>query len=105
MSRRPLGARLGEQERIRAEFIVNAAHELRTPLTNLQGYLEALRDGVIEPTSEQFRSLHEEVERLVRLARSLEALADGPPSADAAEAATVDAAQAVRSAVELVRPA
>ena len=100
-----MAARLAEQERIRAEFIVNAAHELRTPLTNLQGYLEALRDGVIEPTSEQFRSLQEEVERLVRLARSLEALAAGPASADAAEADTVDVAQAVRSAVELVRPA
>ena len=32
---------------MRREFIANAAHELRTPLTNLQGYLEALRDGVI----------------------------------------------------------
>ena len=39
---------LEEQERMRRDFIANAAHELRTPLTNLQGYLEALRDGVID---------------------------------------------------------
>src|SRR5437016_12111514 len=67
---------LSEQERSRRDFIVNAAHELHTPLTNLQGYLEALRDGVIAPTPEQFRSLHEEAQRLVRLSRSLDALAE-----------------------------
>ncbi len=44
-----MAAALEDQERIRREFIANAAHELRTPLTNLKGYLEALRDGVIAP--------------------------------------------------------
>jgi signal transduction histidine kinase len=41
--------RLAEQDAVRREFVVNASHELRTPLTNLQGYLEALRDGVLPP--------------------------------------------------------
>lgn len=95
---------LAEQERVRRDFIVNAAHELRTPLTNLQGYLEALRDGVIAPTPEQFGSLHEEAQRLVRLSRSLDALADNEPI-DAAALCNVDIAQAVRSAFELARPA
>jgi len=43
---------------------------LRTPLTNLQGYLEALRDGVITAERSTFESLHEEVDRLVRLSRA-----------------------------------
>ena len=64
-----------EQEAVRREFIVNASHELRTPLTNLQGYLEALRDGVLPPDPATFDSLREEVDRLTRLAASLDVLA------------------------------
>ena len=95
---------LEEQERMRRDFIVNAAHELSTPLTNLQGYLEALRDGVIVPSTQQFQSLHEEVDRLVRLSQSLNTLAqDGSASKDAA-LESIDLVQAVRSAVELARP-
>jgi two-component system, OmpR family, sensor histidine kinase BaeS len=96
---------LAEQEQQRTEFIANAAHELRTPLTNLQGYLEALRDGVIAPSPEQFRSLHEEAQRLVRLSRSLEALAVTQRAEGAARSENVDVAQAIRSAYEVARPA
>ena len=95
---------LQQQERMRREFIVNAAHELSTPLTNLQGYLEALRDGVIAPSTQQFQSLHEEVDRLVRLSQSLNTLAqDSSPSSGSA-LETIDLVPTVRAAVELVRP-
>ena len=99
-----MAAALEEQERMRREFIANAAHELRTPLTNLQGYLEALRDGVIEPDPATFESLWEEAERLVRLSRSLDTLAAGDAGVPSA-LAEVDLAAIVRSAVELARPA
>jgi signal transduction histidine kinase len=100
-----MAASLAEQERVRTEFIANAAHELRTPLTNLQGYLEALRDGVIAPTPEQFHSLHEEAERLVRLSQSLDALADNDRADRVPRRQDVDLRAAVSSACELVRPA
>jgi signal transduction histidine kinase len=77
-----LAAELERQDQVRQEFIENAAHELRTPLTNLHGYLEGLRDSVIEPGQEVFSSLDEEVERLVRLTDSLEVLARGARRAD-----------------------
>lgn len=95
---------LADQERLRRDFIVNAAHELRTPLTNLQGYLEALRDGVIAPSREQFASLHEEVDRLSRLAQSLDSLADSAGEDERVETAELDVAQSVRSAAALTRP-
>ena len=72
-----MAASLERQEAMRRDFIANAAHELRTPLTNLQGYLEALRDGVITADRATYESLHEEADRLVRLSRSLDALAEG----------------------------
>jgi signal transduction histidine kinase len=96
---------LADQERERRDFIVNAAHELRTPLTNLQGYLEALRDGVIAPTPEQFGSLHEEAQRLVRLSRSLDALAEDNQVDRADGPHEVDLVQALSSAFEVARPA
>ena len=72
-----MAASLERQEPMRRDFIANAAHELRTPLTNLQGYLEALRDGVITADRATYESLWDEAERLVRLSHSLDALAEG----------------------------
>jgi two-component system sensor histidine kinase BaeS len=96
---------LQEQERLRREFIINAAHELRTPLTNLQGYLEALRDGVIAPDRETFTSLHEEADRLVRLSRSLDMLAAGDTGKGAPPAVECDLVPLIAAAVEMARPA
>jgi signal transduction histidine kinase len=99
-----MAASLEEQERMRRDFIANAAHELRTPLTNLQGYLEALRDGVIVADRATYESLWDEAERLVRLSRSLDSLAEGDAAGPPA-LVPIDLAAAVRSAVELAQPA
>ena len=97
-----MAAQIGEQERMRREFVSNAAHELRTPLTNLQGYLEALRDGVLTADHATFVSLHEEVDRLVRLSRALDALAEGDTAPRGSEAMReIDIREAIASAVEL----
>ena len=96
---------LQEQEEMRRDFIANAAHELRTPLTNLQGYLEALRDGVITADRSTYESLWDEAERLVRLSRSLDALAEGDAATAPPSLEPIDLAAAVRQAVELAQPA
>jgi signal transduction histidine kinase len=94
--------RLAEQDAVRREFVVNASHELRTPLTNLQGYLEALRDGVLPPEPATFDSLREEVDRLTRLAASLDLLAGADDERPMPE--DVDLGGLVRSALELTAP-
>lgn len=96
---------LQEQEQLRREFIANAAHELRTPLTNLQGYLEALRDEVIPADRATFESLWDESERLVRLSRSLDVLAEGDAQVEPRELVPVDIVAAIRAAAELHAPA
>jgi signal transduction histidine kinase len=95
---------LERQEAMRRDFIANAAHELRTPLTNLQGYLEALRDGVISADRSTYESLHEEAERLVRLSRSLDALAEGDAGTSPDAPVDLDLAEAIRTATELAMP-
>ncbi len=96
---------LAEQERMRRDFIANAAHELRTPLTNLEGYLEAMRDGIIAADRSAYDSLLEEAERLVRLARSLDQLAEGDRSTKPSQPVDIDLAAQLATAVELARPA
>ncbi len=65
---------LDEEEKIRKTMTKDISHELRTPLTTMQGQLEALIDGIWEPTEERLQSIHEEVRRLSRLVGSLEHL-------------------------------
>ncbi len=65
---------LGEEEKIRKTMTKDISHELRTPLTTMQGQLEALIDGIWDPTEERLQSIHEEVRRLSRLVGSLEHL-------------------------------
>src|SRR6185503_6253091 len=99
-----MAASLERQEVMRRDFIANAAHELRTPLTNLQGYLEALRDGVITADRATYESLHEEADRLVRLSRSLDALAEGDAGTSLPAPVELDLAAALASALELAGP-
>ncbi|MBT2709449.1 HAMP domain-containing protein [Pseudomonas sp. ISL-84] len=51
----------------REEMLRDIAHELRTPLTNINGYLEALQNGVVEGDPELFGSLLEESRRITRI--------------------------------------
>ncbi|MDR3248104.1 MAG: HAMP domain-containing protein, partial [Treponema sp.] len=50
------------------------AHELRTPLTTLQGNIEAMLDGIWEPSNERLASCHEEILRLYKLVEDLSLL-------------------------------
>ena len=69
-----LQKRLEKNEALKKRMTADYAHELRTPLTNLQAHLEALIEGVWEPSKERYQSCHEEVLRLIRLVGNLEQL-------------------------------
>jgi two-component system sensor histidine kinase BaeS len=97
-----MAASLEDQERQRQDLIHNFAHELRTPLTNLHGYLEGLREGVVEPGPEIFASLQNEVARLKRLSHSLDALAAGVDPENRPQ--ELDLVPLILALVELNRP-
>jgi signal transduction histidine kinase len=65
---------LARSEQLRRNLVSDVAHELRTPLTNIRGYLEALKDHVIDPTSGIIVSLYEESLLLSRLVVDLQDL-------------------------------
>lgn len=69
-----LAASLDRQESIRRRMTSDIAHELRTPLATLKSYLEAILDGVFEPSPERLSSCYEEVIRLSKLVKNLEQL-------------------------------
>mgnify|MGYP001195904615 CR=1 FL=1 len=65
---------LERMEQSRRQLISNISHDLRTPMTLLQGYLEALRDGVISDPKQReatIRSMLTKVEGLNGLIQDL----------------------------------
>jgi len=58
-------------ERRRLQLVGDVAHELRTPLTTLDGYLEGLEDGVVEPSAQTWGLLRTETARLNRMVNDL----------------------------------
>ncbi|CAN5289424.1 ATP-binding protein [soil metagenome] len=69
-----MAATLRKGELRRREFIADVSHELRTPLATLQGYMEGLVDGVVEPDEETWGILYAESERMRRLVEDLRQL-------------------------------
>jgi signal transduction histidine kinase len=99
-----MAASLEATERRRLQLVGDVAHELRTPLTTLDGYLEGLQDGVIEPKDETWRLLRAETGRLNRLVSDLSELWRAEGRELALEMEPVDLADAARDVAEQFAP-
>ncbi|KHF35282.1 Sensor protein SrrB [Paenibacillus sp. P1XP2] len=61
-------------EKMRQDFVANVSHEIRTPLSMMQGYSEALLDGMAaspEESQELIQVIHDESLRMGRLVKDL----------------------------------
>ena len=58
----------------RRQMTADIAHELRTPLSLILGHAEAVHDGVLPPTRENFEIIREEAARLENLVNDLRTL-------------------------------
>ena len=60
-------------EQQRRNLTADVAHELRTPVSNIQGYLEAIKDGLVEP-HDTIDIIHQQVLHLSTLIEDLRLL-------------------------------
>jgi signal transduction histidine kinase len=65
---------LEEAETERQRMLADVAHELRTPLTNAQGYIEAIRDGLKQPSPQTIDAIYRQILQLHRLIDDLRLL-------------------------------
>ncbi|HEX7172244.1 MAG TPA: ATP-binding protein [Candidatus Limnocylindria bacterium] len=99
-----MAATLERVEERRRAVVEDVAHELRTPLTTLRGYTEALSEGIVEPTPDMLRTVHQEIERLTRLVEGLDALARDDAITRRLSVAEVRLGEVVRRALALAHP-
>ena len=95
---------ISRQEQLRRNMVGDVAHELRTPLTNLRGYLEATRDGLIQPDAALVDNLYEETMLLTRLVADLHELAQAEAGQLTLVRTPTPISEVVEKAVEILRP-
>lgn len=66
---------LQSMDKLRKQLTEDVAHELRTPITVLQSHMEAMMEGIWEPTTVRLQSCYEEITRIGTLVSDLENLA------------------------------
>ena len=99
-----MAAGLARLEELRRNMVTDVAHELRTPLSNIRGYLEALKDGMVEPESRIIDSIYEEAMLLNHLVDDLQELALAEAGQLRLERRPMALADVVNRAVEAFRP-
>ncbi|MCE2470188.1 MAG: HAMP domain-containing histidine kinase [Dehalococcoidia bacterium] len=72
---------LERAETQRRNLVADVAHELRTPIANIQGYLEAVRDGLLPPDEATIASLLGQTANLGRLVQDLALVAQAEAGA------------------------
>ena len=95
---------LERAEQQRRSLMADVAHELRTPISNIQGYLEAVRDGLLQPTSATIDTIHQQVLHVTRLIEDLRLLALAEAGALQLERMPDSLEEVLRRSIEAVRP-
>jgi signal transduction histidine kinase len=92
--------------KIQRDFLANMSHELKTPLTSLIGFSQALVDGSLKSEAERARAatiVHEESERVLRMAQELLDLARVEAGSIALNITAVDLGGQLQQELEIVR--
>jgi two-component system, OmpR family, sensor histidine kinase BaeS len=98
---------LRRQEQLRRDLMANIAHDLATPLTAIQGFSEALADGVIadeETRQETAQLIGREVQRLRRLVGDVQEMTSLESGRARLELAPLDLHALVDETLAVIRP-
>jgi signal transduction histidine kinase len=95
---------LQRTEQLRRNLVADVAHELRTPLSNIQGHLEAIRDGLLPAEPATFDSIYEEVLLLARLVEDLQELTLAEAGQLTLLSQSVDVGDVARRAASAAQP-
>ncbi len=98
-----MAATLERGETQRREFVSDIAHELRTPVATIDGYLEGLADGVVEPEPATWQMLRDQTARMRRLVDDLATLARADEGRIDLRIERLDLADVLRRAADAAR--
>lgn len=99
-----LAEALEQTENRRLSLLADVTHELRTPLSTIEGYMEGIIDGVVEPDTQTFSLLMHEAKRLQRLIEDLELLSRAEAGQIPIVACTVELATVLETMVSRFYP-
>ena len=99
-----MAAELEEAEGRRRSLTADIAHELRTPTSNIQGYMEAIKDGLFQPEPETIDTIHEQSLLLSRLVDDLRLLAQVDGGELHLQRTQTRLEELVQSCVDALRP-
>ncbi len=88
----------------RQQMVADVAHELRNPLQNLNGYIEALKDGLLPADDRTLGILSAETDQLRRLVDDLQELSSMDSGRLMLESGPIDLAEEIGDVVELMKP-
>jgi signal transduction histidine kinase len=98
-----MSAELARSVNARKQMTADIAHELRTPLALILGHAEAVHDGVLDPSAENFEIIREEAARLEHLVDDLRTLSLADAGELAIQPQTVPPARLLEEVATLYR--
>lgn len=98
-----MARRLQEADGLRGRLLADVAHEVRTPIATLNGYLEAIEDGVEPMSPATIAILRDQASRLTRLAQDLAEVTHAEAGDLTLDITDVDASELLQAAASAAR--
>ncbi|CAM3721686.1 sensor histidine kinase [Tsukamurella ocularis] len=100
-----MAVQLDSSDQSRRRLLADLAHEIRTPVSVLDGYLEGIADGVVDPDAATLAMLRTQTTRLARLTDDVLSVSHAEEGALNLRPSAVDVAEVLEAAAAAARRA